>query len=115
MEIYVTGSLNVFNHRTNVAVNIRIVCYDIKELGKQLEKIGMLVVQDHVWNHVTVNRDAHKTTRYYEISTRRGMNGRKGGKHPSSGVLLLYLFMISSNTTSSAALRMLFMAPTHAI
>ena len=37
LEIYVTGSLNVFNHRTNVDVNNRLVCYDIKELGKQLK------------------------------------------------------------------------------
>lgn len=65
LEIYVTGSLNVFNHRTNVNINKRIVCYDIKELGKQLKKIGMLVVQDQVWNRVTVNRAAHKSTRYY--------------------------------------------------
>jgi len=46
MEIYVKGSLNVFNHRTNVDTNNRVVCYDIKELGKQLKKIEMLVVQD---------------------------------------------------------------------
>ena len=65
LEIYVTSSLNVFNHHTNVDVNSRIVCYDIKELGKQLKKIGMLVVQDQVWNRVTINRAAHKTTRYY--------------------------------------------------
>ena len=65
LEIYVTGSLNVFNHRTTVNINNRIVCYDIKELGKQLKKIGMLVVQDQVWNRVTINRAAHKSTRYY--------------------------------------------------
>lgn len=65
LEIYVTGSLNVFNHRTNVDINNRIVCFDIKELGKQLKKIGMLIVQDQVWNRVTVNRSAHKSTRYY--------------------------------------------------
>ena len=64
LEIYVTGSLNVFNHRSNVNVHNRIVCYDIKELGKQLKKIGMLVVQDQVWNRVTINRAAHKSTRY---------------------------------------------------
>ena len=46
-------------------INNRIVCYDIKELGKQLKKIGMLVVQDQVWNRVTINRAAHKSTRYY--------------------------------------------------
>ena len=65
LEIYVIGSLNVFNHRTNVNIQNRIVCYDIKELGKQLKKIGMLVVQDQVWNRVTINRAAHKSTRYY--------------------------------------------------
>ena len=65
LEIYVTGSLNVFNHQSNVDINNRIVCYDIKELGKQLKKIGMLVVQDQVWNRVTINRAAHKSTRYY--------------------------------------------------
>ena len=65
LEIYVTGSLNVFNHQTNVDINNRIVCFDIKELGKQLKKIGMLVIQDQVWNRVTMNRSAHKSTRYY--------------------------------------------------
>ena len=65
LEIYVTGSLNVFNHKSNVDVQNRIVCYDIKELGKQLKKIGMLVVQDQVWNRVTINRAAHRSTRYY--------------------------------------------------
>jgi len=65
LEIYVTGSLNVFNHRTNVDVNSRMVCYDIKELGKQLKKLGMLIVQDQVWGRVTANRSEGKSTRYY--------------------------------------------------
>ena len=65
LEIYVSGSLNLFNHRTNVDVQNRFVCYDIKELGKQLKKIGMLVVQDQVWGRVTTNRNAGKATRYY--------------------------------------------------
>ena len=65
LEIYVTGSLNVFNHRTNVELNNRLVCFDIKELGKQLKKLGMLVVQDQVWNRVTVNRAEKRSTRYY--------------------------------------------------
>ena len=65
MEIYVKGSLNVFNHRTNVDTNNRVVCYDIKELGKQLKKIGMLIIQDQVWNRVTINRASKKATRYF--------------------------------------------------
>ena len=65
LEIYVTGSLNVFNHRSNIDINNRIVSFDIKELDKQLKKIGMLVVQDAVWNRVTINREAQKSTWYY--------------------------------------------------
>lgn len=74
LEIYVSGSLSVFNHRTDVDIHNRIVCYDIRELGKQLKKIGMHIVQDQVWNRVTANRfrkaqDAgnpiQKATRYY--------------------------------------------------
>ena len=65
LEIYVTGSLNVFNHRTNVDIENRLVCYDIKELGKGLKKIAMLILQDAVWNRVTINRAAKKTTWFY--------------------------------------------------
>ncbi|MCL1855978.1 MAG: ATP-binding protein [Clostridia bacterium] len=65
LEIYVSGSLNVFNHRTNVDVTNRIVCYDIKDLGKQMKKLGMLVVQDQVWGRVTANRAEGRSTRYY--------------------------------------------------
>ena len=65
LEIYVRGSLNVFNHRTNVDITNRLVCYDIKELGKQLKKIEMMVVQDQVWGRVTENRAQGKSTRYY--------------------------------------------------
>jgi hypothetical protein len=65
LELYVSGSLNVFNHRTNVELNNRLVCFDIKQLGKQLKKLGMLIVQDQVWNRVTVNRAAKKSTRYF--------------------------------------------------
>ena len=65
LELYVSGSLNVFNHRTNVELSNRLICFDIKQLGKQLKKLGMLIVQDQVWNRVTVNRAEKKATRYY--------------------------------------------------
>lgn len=65
LELYVKGSLNFFNHHTNVDISNRIVCFDIQEIGKQLKKLGMLVVQDQVWNRVTINRSEHKATRFY--------------------------------------------------
>ncbi|RKM56910.1 conjugal transfer protein TraE [Butyrivibrio sp. CB08] len=64
LEIYVSGSLSVFNHRTNVDINSRLVCYDIKDLGKQLKKIGMLIIQDQVWGRVSANREMGRSTRY---------------------------------------------------
>lgn len=45
----------MFNHRTNINIANRIVSFDIKELGKQIKKIGMLIVQDTVWNRVNVS------------------------------------------------------------
>ena len=65
LEIYVSGSLNVFNHQTNVEIKSRIVCYVTKKLGNQLKKFGMQVVQDQIWGRVSENRDAHKSTRLY--------------------------------------------------
>ncbi|OUM21763.1 hypothetical protein CBW42_00605 [Butyricicoccus porcorum] len=65
LELYVNGSLNLFNHRTNVDIHNRLVCFDIKELGTQLKKVGMLIIQDQVWNRVTLNRSEGKATRYY--------------------------------------------------
>ena len=65
LEIYVKGSLNLFNHRTNIDIENRLVCYDIKQLGKQMKKLGMLIVQDQVWGRVTANRNAGRSTRYY--------------------------------------------------
>ena len=65
LERFVHGSSNLFNHRTNVDIRNRIVCFDIRSLGTQLKKMGMMTVQDHVWNRVTANRRLGRFTRYY--------------------------------------------------
>ncbi len=66
MEIYVNGSLNVFNHRSNVDMDShRVVCFELKSLGNALKELGLLIMQDAVWNRVTKNRERHKTTWVY--------------------------------------------------
>jgi hypothetical protein len=65
LEIYVTGSQNFFNKRTNVDIRNRLVCYNIKDLSKSSRKLGMLIVQDQIWNRVIINRAAGKATWYY--------------------------------------------------
>ena len=66
LEIYVNGSLNVFNHRSNIKMDDhRVLCFQLKSLGKALKEIGLLIMQDCVWNRVTANRSKHKTTWFY--------------------------------------------------
>ena len=55
LEIYVSGSLNVFNHETNVDLNRRLVCLDLKKLGAGLRTIAMLIMQDLVNSQVSMN------------------------------------------------------------
>ena len=65
IELYLTGSFSIFNHQTNVDIKNRLVCFDIRDLGKHLKQLGMLIIQDQIWNRVTANRTAGKFTRYY--------------------------------------------------
>lgn len=65
LELYVSGSLSYLNHKTNVNINNRVVCYDISALGQNLKKPGMLTVQNHIWQRTNLNRYAGKTTRIY--------------------------------------------------
>lgn len=64
-ELYIKGNLNVFAHKTNVNTTNRVVSYDIKDLGKQLKTLGMLIVLDYVWNRITMNRAKGKRTWIY--------------------------------------------------
>lgn len=64
-ELYVLGSLSVFNHRTNINLHNRLVCFDYNDLGKQLKEIAMLIMQDQIENRVALNWTRHKYTWYY--------------------------------------------------
>ncbi len=65
LVLYVHGSQNYFNHRSTVNANNRVICFDIRDLGNQLKELGMLIVQDAVWNRVSANRERKISTRYY--------------------------------------------------
>ena len=65
LVLYVHGSQNYFNHHTNVDSRNRIMCFGIRDLGNQLKELGMLIVQDAVWNRVSQNRERKIATRYY--------------------------------------------------
>ena len=79
LEIYVNGSLNVFNHRSNIQMDHhRVLCFQLKSLGKALKEIGLLIMQDAVWNRVTANRSKHKTTWFYIDEFHLLLKGQKG-------------------------------------
>ena len=65
IELFTEGSLNTFAKPSNVDTNSRILCYDIRDLGKQLLPVGMLVVLDSIFNRVIRNRQLGKNTWVY--------------------------------------------------
>lgn len=62
IELFTNGSLNTFAMQTNVDTSNSLICYDILDLGKQLQPIGMLVVLDSILNRITSNREKGKNT-----------------------------------------------------
>ncbi len=55
LELYCTGSLNLFNHHTNVDLHSRVVCIVLKGMGENLRKIAMHVTNEFVTNAVNTN------------------------------------------------------------
>lgn len=62
LELFTDGSLDVFAKETNVNTDNRLICYDILDLGKQLQSVGMLVVLDSILNRITQNRAKGRNT-----------------------------------------------------
>ena len=65
LQMYSTGNLNLFAHQTNVEYNNRFVVYNIKDLGPNMKKLGLLVVLDNIWNRMMQNFKKGKNTRIY--------------------------------------------------
>lgn len=65
LEMYVSGSHSLFNCKSNVDINNRIVCFDIRDLGATLKSLAMLIIQDTVWNKVSQNRNLGIDTSYF--------------------------------------------------
>lgn len=65
LELYCTGSLDTFAHRSNVSTNSRFVIYDIKDIGSGMKEMGLQVCLDHVWNKMIENKRLGKRTWFY--------------------------------------------------
>ena len=69
----------MFNHRTNVELSNRLVCFDIKQLGKQLKKLGMLIVQDQILSLIHI---------FKAVKRSKGMSGKPITSKPVYGYLM---------------------------
>lgn len=62
LDRYVNGSLSYFNHRSNVDINSRLVCFDLKEMDGNQRELTMLIIQELIWDRVADNRAKGKWT-----------------------------------------------------
>ena len=65
LELYCTGSLNMFNHHTNVQTDRRITCVVLKSMGENLRKIAMHITNELVTQAVDRNFSAGLATWCY--------------------------------------------------
>ena len=65
LELYTTGSLDIFGHQSNVDLEKRVVVFDIHGLGAQLKPTGLLVITDTMLNRVTLNWKRGKRTHVF--------------------------------------------------
>lgn len=62
IELYVTGSFNVFAHKTNVNISKPFLVIDIFEMGEQLRAVGLQVILEYLWQRVIENKKKGKRT-----------------------------------------------------
>lgn len=59
---YVNGSLSYFNHQSNVNINTRLVCFNLKDMDANQRDLTMLIIQEAIWDRVKINRAKGKFT-----------------------------------------------------
>ena len=65
LELFTTGSLDIFGHASNVNLDKRVVVFNIHDLGEQLKPTGLLVITDTMLNRVTLNWQRGKRTHVF--------------------------------------------------
>lgn len=65
LQLYVTGSMNVFAQKSNVDIHKRIVVYDLKGLDKSIRTLGMMIVLENIWDKLAKNRVKGLRTRIF--------------------------------------------------
>ncbi len=81
LELFVNGSLNIFNHQTNVDVDNRFTVYGIRDLGTELSPITMLVMMESIQNRIVENGKRGKATWLYSDEFHVLLNSEYSAKY----------------------------------
>lgn len=65
LELFVNGSLDIFNHPTNVDVDNRFIVYGIRDLGKDLSPLAMLIMMENIQDRIIANARKGRATWLY--------------------------------------------------
>lgn len=65
LELFVNGSLNIFNNHTTVDINNRFIVYGIRDLGKELSAITMLIMMENIGRRIAKNAEEGRATWLY--------------------------------------------------
>ena len=65
LEMYVFGTVDLFAHPTNVDMRNRFIVFDVRDLGANLKKAGMLIALDYIQNQLIANKEAGINTWLY--------------------------------------------------
>lgn len=65
LELFVTGSLNIFAQPNNVDIYNRFLCFNLSNLGKAMRDLGMLVMVEHIKERIRKNFEENRVTHLY--------------------------------------------------
>lgn len=65
VEYYTRGSMDIFSHRTNIAVDNRLIVFNVRDLGDQLRQMALIIIFDFIWNRMVENKSRGVRTYCY--------------------------------------------------
>ena len=65
LEVFITGSMNIFNHQNNVDIDNRIQVYGLRDIGDDLESVGMLITLSYIRQKIIKNASEGRFTWLY--------------------------------------------------
>lgn len=65
VEYYTRGSMDVFSHKTNIAVDNRLIVFNVRDMGEQIKQMALIIIFDFIWNRMVANKNRGVRTYCY--------------------------------------------------